>query len=71
MKRVDFSLNEGKIEYHSERPGRLTEEQKYKLLMAAICGATLAALVYMIGWVALALAIGALLLYGVGVMISR
>lgn len=71
MKRVDLSWKEGRIEYHAECPERLTAEQKYKLVMAAIGGATLAALVYMVGWVALAIAVGGLLVYGAGVLIGK
>lgn len=38
MKRVDFSIKEGRFEYHIEREQRLTKEQIYNLLMALICG---------------------------------
>lgn len=38
MKRLDFSIKEGRLEYHIERDQRLTGEQLYNLLMALICG---------------------------------
>lgn len=49
---------------------RLTAQQKYRLALAAIGGATLAALVYMVGWVALVASVGALLLYGLGMLMK-
>lgn len=38
MKRLDFSIKEGRVEYHVEREQRLTGDQLYNLLMALIYG---------------------------------
>ena len=65
MKKFELTYDSNGIRIRRECPERLTAQQKYRLAMAAIGGATLAALVYMVGWVALVASVGALLVYGV------
>ncbi len=66
MKRVDFSIKDGRAEYHAECEERFTAKQKYTLALVAIGAVVLVALVKLTGlW-----AIGAALLAGfVGAMI--
>lgn len=70
MKKFELTYDSNGIRIRRECPERLTAQQKYRLALAAIGGATLAALVYMVGWAALAASVGALLVYGVGVLMK-
>lgn len=70
MKKFELTYDSNGIRIRRECPERLTAQQKYRLALAAIGGATLAALVYMVGWVALVASVGALLLYGVGMLMK-
>ena len=70
MKKFELTYDSNGIRIRRECPERLTAQQKYRLALAAIGGATLAALVYMVGWAALAVSAGALLVYGVGVLMK-
>lgn len=70
MKKFELTYDSNGIRIRRECPERLTAQQKYRLALAAIGGATLAALAYMVGWVALVASVGALLVYGVGMLMK-
>ena len=70
MKKFELTYDSNGIRIRRECPERLTAQQKYRLALAAIGGATLAALVHMVGCVALVVSAGALLVYGVGVLMK-
>ena len=70
MKKFELTYDSNGIRIRRECPERLTAQQKYRLALAAIGGATLSALVYMVGCVALVVSAGALLVYGVGVLMK-
>lgn len=60
MRRADFSLKDGRIEYHVECEERLTAKQKYTLTLVIVGAVVLVALVKLVGvW-----AIGAAILAG-------
>ena len=60
MRRADFSLKDGRIEYHVKCEERLTAKQKYTLTFVIVGAAVLVALVRLMGlW-----AIGAAMLAG-------
>lgn len=61
----------GKLTVRRESEEHMTAQQKYRLALAAIGGATLAALVHMVGWLALVVSAGTLLLCGVGVIMKE
>ena len=70
MKKFELTYDSNGIRIRRECPERLTAQQKYRLALAGIGGATLAALVYMVGWVALVASVGALLVYGIGMLMK-
>lgn len=60
MKRVDFSIEEGRAEYHAKHEEHFTAKQWYTLVLVAIGAVVLIALVKLVGlW-----AIGAAMLAG-------
>lgn len=67
MKRVDFSIKEGRAEYHAEREEHFTAKQKYTLALLIIGAVALIALVKMLGFWAL----GAALLAGFVVAVVK
>ena len=69
MKLFEFTYTEGGFKIRREAEERLTSKQKYTLGLAAIGGATLIALVHMVGWAALIAAGIGMLLYGLGRMV--
>lgn len=70
MKKFELTYDSNGIRIRRECPERLTAQQKYRLALAGIGGATLAAMVYMVGWVALVASVGALLVYGIGMLMK-
>ena len=60
MRRVDFSIKEGRAEYHAECEEHFTAKQKYTLILTTIGAVLLVVLVKLVGlW-----AIGAALMAG-------
>ena len=57
MKRVDFSIKEGRSEYHAECEERLTAKQWYTLVLVIIGAVVLIALVKLVGFWAIVAAL--------------
>lgn len=67
---IKIDREAGRLTVRRECEEHMTAQQKYRLALAAIGGTTLAALVHMVGWVALVASVVALLLCGAGVLMK-